>query len=254
MHANAENFSQADQRSFRIFTDQHGREWQGMIEKITEHPTGPWAPRFSSPLNKEIRPYLKIKDAAAGKFVIDYDAWIRDLKQAHAAYALQEVQVANALYGDKGPQAIKDNDPQLALRLGPRPVAIERVLAAKAGNRWVLGIPNPKTGQPEAKPKWADRFFPAPLEAKAYEFPNADEEFANEEEAEQQGLDGDAPASFPHRTRGNFWYLTRDHWEAVEAGDEKMFRGSEKEARDAASNRPANRPAAVGATHESWGG
>lgn len=249
MYVGKDGTSQADERMFRKFRDQHGRQWGADCEKRTQHPCGPLSLRGFPVKHVKLKTpakYFKITDTAAGEITIDYDRWEVELLTAHTEYDLHALEQATALYGDKGPQAIKDRDPALMRRIGTPPERVERVRAAKAGNRWVLGLPNPATGEAEAKPKWADVYFPAPVAVQLQSFPNADEEFpdaANEDAV---------PTVFPARKVANYYWLSRDHFDAVNAGTEKLFRGTEEQAADAAKLRAGEEPVGAGA-HESWG-
>ena len=75
-------FSQADLRAFRVFTDQHGRQWGAHIENKTQHPCSDLLPRFNAPMYPPPS-HIKIVDTYAGTIRMDYDAWEAELVQAH---------------------------------------------------------------------------------------------------------------------------------------------------------------------------
>lgn len=222
-----EKFSQADQRSYRVFTDQHGRKWGADIEKKTQHPCGPMAPMFQAPMFPAQK-FLKVTDAAAGLITIDYDAWILELQQAHLDYLAWAREEAFKMFGEMGTKALEDRHPGLMARVGEAPEPVERVKAAKAGNRWVLGIPMPD-GSPAPRPAKADLYFP-PAKKKEEVDPLADEG-SSEPEVEEYAID------FPHMYAPGRWWLTRDHMIACKAGVEKGFQGNKEDAIEAASLR-----------------
>lgn len=152
-----QKFSQASQRSYRIFRDQHGRKWGADIETKTQAPCGPLSPRFSAPLIPPQK-YLKVTDVAAAEITIDYDQWLADEDAARAEWQERLRQQAYHLYRDKAMDAIQDPPADLLARIGRSPEPRERILAArdgkgKPGHDWILGFS-------DERPKWADTLFP----------------------------------------------------------------------------------------------
>ena len=200
MYSTPEGYSQATNRSFRIFTDQHGRVWGADIENATQAPCGPISAKFKSPLRIASK-YVKLADALRGVLHIDYDHWLTDLDEAHRNY-LSEVVRQKRRMSPAQPHLIKDDNPDLLLVVGEPPPPIEQVQAALSGNRWVLGISNPDTGKPEIKPDWAEEYFPEPVTVAVMEFPNFEGDYPDvgafpDEEQEREAI-GDEPGETAH--------------------------------------------------------
>lgn len=244
-----DGFSQASVRSYRVFRDQHGRKWGADIEDRTGHPCGQLVPRDGWGTTAPLVPpqkYLVVTDTAAGEITIQYGRWIEDEERALREYNEEAYRVALDKFGDKADEAITEKHPGLLRVVGPPPLPVQRVKAARAGNRWVLGLPNPTTGEPEPKPQWAEEYFPVFVQPAVAEFPNADEEFPD------AGADAeDAPTDFPHMYGPGLWYLSDEHRAAVLSKAEKAFRGTGEQAEEAAALRRGEQPVTAGA-HESW--
>ncbi len=192
MYLNRAGYSQADERSYRIFSDQHGREWGADIENSTQAPCGPMSQRFKSPLRIPSK-YIVFINVQAGKIHIDYDRWIQDLTLAHEDY-LEHKRAHKNRMNPAQPHLIADDDPNLLYAVGEPPEAIQQVQAAKQGNRWVLGLTHPKTGDAMPKPGWAVKYFPEKVEITIEQFPD-DFDFDDEPEREVMG---DEPSETSH--------------------------------------------------------
>lgn len=144
--------SQADSRRFSRFRDQHGRLWQGVIELSTGHPTGALTPAgWRAPLIPPQK-YFKFPRLSDGTFTINYKQWIADREESKRTFERRKVKAAKTLYGEQAGQMLKKMPAELVAAVGTEPEEVEPVLAASAGNKWVLGLsPN--------KPKWANKFF-----------------------------------------------------------------------------------------------
>ena len=130
---------QALQRRYQLYRDQHNREWGGNVEIATGHPCGgPLSPRFQAPLRVPPH-YITIDDRRAGRCLIDYPTWVHDLKQASTNYLNKGRRYGYEKYGALF-DASRPFTEEVLLFLGPAPRPVEPVLAAKAGNRWVLGL------------------------------------------------------------------------------------------------------------------
>jgi len=141
-----QQFSQADLRAFRVFTDQHGRQWGAAIENKTQHPCSDLIPKFKAPMYPPPS-HIKIVDTYAATIRMDYDGWEAELVQAHADYEATRIQIARNHFGSQADHAIKSGDPTLLSLLGPPPKPIEPVQAMKQGNKWMLGLsqkPDPR--------------------------------------------------------------------------------------------------------------
>lgn len=151
----ADQISQADQRKYRNFRDQHGDVYGACIEIRTSHPTGPITPRNSAPLPVPPK-YLKPHPTNDTMLVIDYVQWVDDLLESHEAWEEQLRQWALEMYGGAFAEKIEDPPAALLARVGPRPLATEVVLARKAGNPWLRGVPGAEM------PAQAKAHFPEP--------------------------------------------------------------------------------------------
>ena len=144
-----------DKRRFQKLIDQHGREWGATIELKTGDPTGLIDPHFTAPIYPPPR-YMKVDSRKEyGRVHIDYDGWIGMVRRAREEYDTRLLQAASALYGEAAAQKIEERPlpPALVAHVGVAPDYVEPVLAAKAGDPWILGLS-------QVRPKWADRFLP----------------------------------------------------------------------------------------------
>jgi hypothetical protein len=147
--------SQADARMLGVFTDQHGRKWEAVIEKNTGHPCSHVRPRFTAPYLPD-QQYLTFDAHERSTLVIDYDRAIADRRDARKTYDEMLYQFALGTYGDQAAKYLPpEGKPTEAMRryVGATPPAPEIPEAAKAGNKWVLGLT-------DVKPSWAEQHFP----------------------------------------------------------------------------------------------
>lgn len=144
--------SQPDNRRFTRFRDQHGRLWEGSIELDTGHPTGPLKPvGWRAPLMPPQK-YFEFPRLSDGTFTINYARWISDREKAKEDFERRKINNAKLMYGEQAGEMLKKMPPELLNAVGSPPDPVEPVLAASAGNKWVLGLsPN--------KPEWAEAFF-----------------------------------------------------------------------------------------------
>jgi hypothetical protein len=163
---------QPEKRRYTIFRDQHGRKWEAVIEIQTGQPTGPVRPLFTAPYIPE-PPFLRFSDREAGVMTINYDADANARKEAHRAWHQQMVRYAEGNYGQKSGEAIQNPTPEMIDYAGPRPAPVEFPLAAKAGNKWILGfvdaVPDWAVPLLPKKPQLVDAFPDADLSAFADE-------------------------------------------------------------------------------------
>ena len=139
------------------FSDQHGRLWHATTEMRTGHAVGPLTPMFTSPLEVESR-YVKHDPLDSHKVHIDYQRWIRDVREATDNWD-QAIRMTAAQMGVEGTisELIANPPPEILDKVGPRPVvmSVEVIQAAEAGNAWILH------GEGEM-PERAKQFFPDP--------------------------------------------------------------------------------------------
>jgi hypothetical protein len=141
MYLQSEGFSQAKQRrTGTIFRDQHNRRYHAVIELKTGHPTGMIEPQFQAPLMPEQK-YLKVGTNPERPYDlrIDYEAWLADLRTAHREYETQARQLARKMYREKYNAQDFLTEEVLDV-IGPPPQHVEVVLAARQGNKYVLGL------------------------------------------------------------------------------------------------------------------
>lgn len=134
--------------------DQHGRTWDLTLDRETLTHTAPPLPRFRAPLLPPIE-YVTTDPDRVGRVRIDYAAWEAEWAAADLRWQERKIEVES-----------RDLTPaDKATVVGPKPQSAEFVRAARAGNRWVLGLPHPTPGQRYAVPGWArpllDRLAPA---------------------------------------------------------------------------------------------
>jgi hypothetical protein len=137
------------------YRDQHGRRWDVTLDKDPLAHIGTPVPRFRAPLL--IPPeYLKTDGDRPGWFRIDYDAWEAHLVTGEERFA-QWAQLCTQYY---------KTEQEARFAVGDLPTSPEFVRAARAGNRWVLGLPHPEPGKQYGVPDWAagilDRIGPRP--------------------------------------------------------------------------------------------
>jgi hypothetical protein len=134
--------SQYETRESRIFRDQHGRRWAVRVEKRSGQPVGRWSPLdWSASLMPEGE-YLTItpRDDGTNAVNIGYERWIEVLEQAHREYDQRERQMLMARFEDDWHKYRTNVPEDIKQVLGPRPPAVEPVVAAMQGNPWVLGL------------------------------------------------------------------------------------------------------------------
>lgn len=150
---------QSLQRRYQKWKDQHGRRWGGNVEISTGHPTGQLEPQFSAPL---MPPYQYIRfDDENHALVIEYDPWIADLTRKRKEWVEKGKRYGFEKYGGLF-DAAKPFSEEVLLHIGPPPQPVEPVLAAKQGNRWVLGMLGPNGEVPKMPDKLAP-FFTKPV-------------------------------------------------------------------------------------------
>lgn len=140
-------WSQANQRRGQRFTDQHGRQYFAPIEIKTGEPCGLLGALYSAPLAVPLLYLKRSKDANRPyDLVIDYAQWLVDIRAELSDWEKRARAAAVRRYGEE----FDPTKPMPAdiLELFPRPpIHVEPVIAARQGNRWVLGLtqtPDPR--------------------------------------------------------------------------------------------------------------
>lgn len=132
----------ATRRRTVVLTDQHGRKWNCNEDVRTSAAVGPYEPKGWSapwylPQGGEF-PYYHRPEEEPFRLVLDYDACLSQLRQAHADWEHRIREVGIQLHG----QAFDETKPTLAVlqRVGQKPTAIEPIIAMKQGNKYALGL------------------------------------------------------------------------------------------------------------------
>ncbi len=134
------NWSQAMQRRGQRFTDQHGRKYFAPIEIKTGEPCGLIGAEYTAPLTVPLNYLKRSKDANRPyDLVIDYPKWQADIRAELKEWETAWRKAAVRRYGDEFDP--KKGMPADIAELFPRPpIHEEPVIAAKQGNKWVLGL------------------------------------------------------------------------------------------------------------------
>lgn len=145
---------QHERRTSSIWTDQHGREWHCEIDISSQKPVSIPTPTngFRQPIPTPEK-YIKPHPKNFGRFVIDYPQWKMDILERDSEYTRSMIGLAEAMFGEKAPDALKAPPPSLMNKLGSRPLPVEFVMAMEAGNKWALGLRKPD-GSLYPKPAW----------------------------------------------------------------------------------------------------
>jgi hypothetical protein len=138
--------------------DQHGRRYDVTLDRETLVHIGTPIPKFRAPLDPPAQ-YLKTDGDRLGRLTVDYDAWEAEWEAAERTFQDRLLFIRRS---EKDPDVVRE-------MAGQMPQSVEFVRAARAGNRWVLGIPHPEPGKrytcPEALVPLLDRIGPRPTRA-----------------------------------------------------------------------------------------
>lgn len=147
--------SQADNRRFTRLRDQHGRMWEGIMDIKNGGIVGPLRPVNVDPPLIPPTKYFRFPALQDGTFRIDYQAWISDREEGKRMYERRKIKYTQKMYGESAGEVLqKEQLPAELLRIvGTEPDPVEPVLAASAGNKWILGLS-------DRKPEWAYEYFP----------------------------------------------------------------------------------------------
>jgi hypothetical protein len=134
------NWSQREQRRGHKFKDQHGREYFATVELKTGAPCGLIEMLFTAPLMPE-RTYMEIVEERPYDLFINYDRWLADIRTNRSDWEKEGRSRSRKIYGTEY-DASKPFTAEVLEIIGPPPQPIEPVLAAKQGNKWILGFTN----------------------------------------------------------------------------------------------------------------
>lgn len=131
--------TQAEQRRYALYKDQHGRTWGCLIDKRTGHPVDTFQPKFEAPWYPDHQ-YVTIlpdSDMRPNEVVLRYADAVVDLERAHERYQHALLTAGIELHG----QAFDEKTPTLAVmsRVGRPPKSPAPWRLAEAGNTWLLG-------------------------------------------------------------------------------------------------------------------
>jgi hypothetical protein len=136
-----------------VYRDQHGRKWDVTLDRETLAHLGVPIPRFRAPLAVPPQ-YVRTDRKRLGRARVDYDAWEAEWETANTEWQRRRLVIART---EKDPDVIAE-------MMGEMPQSPEFVRAARAGNRWVLGLPHPEAGKrytcPPALQPLMDRIGP----------------------------------------------------------------------------------------------
>lgn len=186
---------QGDDREYVELEDQFGRTW-GCIWDYGKNAQAPvsqlqpvgWPDRLNTPPM-----YMRFQRRNQTRFMIDTASWIADREFAMEEWRVRVNAEAVAMsagdqgaallgsdpYGERGLSTIS---PALRLRVGPPPLSPTPIRALEAGNKYVRGTS-------DVMPAWAKPYFLPPA-AVLSEFPDAEEEYGDAEDAVHQDENG----------------------------------------------------------------
>jgi hypothetical protein len=157
--------SQEERRRMGFPRDQHGRKWEAVYDIIANAPCSALIPhRWSAPWLPPDAYFVFSSDPARDReVVIDYDRLVRDRQAARAEYdralkaeARKHGPSAHAmLEAHTLPDGRKSPHPLLLEEVGPPPLSDVFARAARAGNKWVLGLRRPDGSAYPVTP-WAE--------------------------------------------------------------------------------------------------
>lgn len=134
------DWSQRKQRSEMTFTDQHGRPYYGATELKTGDVVGLIEMLFQAPLMPPQK-YLERVPKQPYTLYINYERWENDTREARRDWEREGRQLSRRIHGDAYDPS-KPFSRDILDIIGEPPQAIEPIIAAKQGNKWVLGLTN----------------------------------------------------------------------------------------------------------------
>jgi hypothetical protein len=153
---------QVVRRQFWQMEDQHGRTWGGNFDmRVQPNPgcveAGLKPDHWRAPL--VVPPQyqaVKWEPRRGPRMEIDYPRWIENQQTAIKVAKAALNKLGHARYGDAyNPER---PSPALLSEFGTMPAPVEPILAAQAGDPWVLGLKQPN-GAAYPMPAWARPYF-----------------------------------------------------------------------------------------------
>lgn len=186
-----DGWSQASQREHMEYFDQHGRKWYGWGDvKAKLHPASHLTPAFNAPWLPN-QGYARFGIKNPTRFTWDYDAMLADGRKAEKER--RDLEFAAAAHFNV-PNWNPDRDPptpQMLRDIGPGPLPLDPVRAARAGNGFILGL-RPFDPSRPGDVKLAAAL--AMLEVNTHRNDN-DDEFADDDVSEFAETETPAPVS-----------------------------------------------------------
>lgn len=154
----------ADHMEPFLWTDQHGRQWTGQMSLLAKDkaPATPTLPHVWRAPFVTLLPPEKFKTfPRLGVMVIDYRAWLADVRAAWRGYEQDVAYWGDKRYGAAWRRMWEEGDAELRRDVGPSPVApefIEAMMAHEAdprAGRWALGLPKLDGSRYTEPPAWA---------------------------------------------------------------------------------------------------
>lgn len=132
---------QQEKRRPAILTDQWGRKYRTVLERATGDPVGALVPVLAAPLGPPDDPDCwRVHSDEPNRITLLYENWLSKLEAAHLQWRSQIGRFAQAMYGEKAAEAVEHPSAELLNTVGPKPFPLEPVLAAREGNKYVLGL------------------------------------------------------------------------------------------------------------------
>lgn len=135
-----QDWSQRKQRADATFYDQYGREYFGTVELKTGDVVGLMQPQFTAPLMPEQK-YLERVPRKPYDLFWNIDRQIADIRGAREEWEKEGRTVARKLHGQAYDNTAEFGQDVLDI-IGEPPQAIEPYIAARQGDKWVLGLSN----------------------------------------------------------------------------------------------------------------
>lgn len=135
-----DGWSQAKQREFMDYFDQHDRHWTGWGDvKAKLHPTGTMKPEFDAPWYPDQR-YARFGAKNPNRFEWDYEAMLADAKLGETRYRELLFQAADHFNVPNFDPDAGEATAQMKRDIGRPPFPSDPIRAAIAGNGYILGM------------------------------------------------------------------------------------------------------------------
>lgn len=172
------------QRRRQVAQDQHGRRFFYFADKKSGDACTQFSPMFQAPWYPD-QYAIRVVPDQAGRVEIDYDLIIRTRREERARYDIRVIEMANRFNVPNYDPKTDKPTAQMAHELGAPPLDDTIPRAARAGNKFVLGLRPYNPDKYPADVKLADALAIELPPRRALVDAAADaEEFADEDEIE----------------------------------------------------------------------